>query len=170
MEELAIFVCAKTCDGKKSAAEGIDLEFERDNAVYLVAIKSGPNWGNSSQIARMRDNFRKAKRILGTNAKARNVICVNGCCYGRETTGDKGDYLKLCGERFWTFISDVPTLYTDIIEPLSQSAVEHDDRFKAEYEIVLERFTQQFRKEFCDSNGLINWEELVRFNSGAKLG
>jgi len=44
LESLAIFVCAKVFDGKKSAAEGIDLEFERDGKWYIVSIKSGPNW------------------------------------------------------------------------------------------------------------------------------
>lgn len=51
----------------KSAAEGVDLEFNKDGKKYLVSIKSGPNWGNSSQIKKMIDNFNKAKNI--TNNK-----------------------------------------------------------------------------------------------------
>ena len=30
LEELAVFICARVFSGKKSSAEGIDLEFERD--------------------------------------------------------------------------------------------------------------------------------------------
>lgn len=67
LEELAIFICSRVYNGKKSLAEGIDLEFDRDKTRYIVSIKSGPNWGNSRQIARMKDDFKKAKRILGTN-------------------------------------------------------------------------------------------------------
>src|SRR3972149_908390 len=44
LEELAVFISLKTCGGKKSAATGIDLEFKDNNTVYLVSIKSGPNW------------------------------------------------------------------------------------------------------------------------------
>lgn len=84
LEGLAIYVCQEVYGGYKSAAAGIDLEFERDGVHYIVAIKSGPNWGNSQQIARMLDNFRKAKAILRTNAPKRVIEAVNGCCYGRE--------------------------------------------------------------------------------------
>ena len=48
LEELAIFICSQVYGGQKSAAEGIDLEFEKDSIRYIVSIKSGPNWGNSS--------------------------------------------------------------------------------------------------------------------------
>ncbi len=118
LEALAIHINHKVFNGRKSSAEGIDLEFERESSHYIVSIKSGPNWGNSQQINKMRDNFKKAKRILGTNTSKIKVVAVNGCCYGKERFFDKGDYLKLCGQRFWEFISGDDTLYTDIIEPL----------------------------------------------------
>jgi len=110
LEELAVFICWKVYGGKKSSSEGIDLEFSKDNIMYIVSIKSGPNWGNSPQIARMKDDFKRAKRILGTNTSALKVIAVNGCCYGKDNRPDKGDYLKLCGQRFWEFLTCL--LYT----------------------------------------------------------
>ena len=37
LEELAIFVCAQVYNGRKSASEGIDLEFERDKTkLYCI--------------------------------------------------------------------------------------------------------------------------------------
>ena len=33
---------------------------------YIVSIKSGPKWGNSSQIKKMVQNFKQAKRVLAT--------------------------------------------------------------------------------------------------------
>lgn len=118
LEGLAIFICEQVYSGQKSAAEGIDLEFERDNIRYIVSIKSGPNWGNSNQVKKMRDNFKKAKRILRTNTSLVNVVAVNGCCYGKNQSPDKGDYLKLCVQKFWEFISGDNNLYTELIEPL----------------------------------------------------
>ena len=57
LEGLAIFVCQKVFSGVKSRAlEGIDLEFLKNEKYYIVEIKSGPNWGNSSQIKKMKDN------------------------------------------------------------------------------------------------------------------
>lgn len=84
LEELAIFICSKTYGGRKSSANGIDLEFERDGILYVVSIKSGPNWGNSRQISKMKDDFNKAKRILRTGGQARQVEAVNGCCSAKS--------------------------------------------------------------------------------------
>ena len=165
LEELAIFICSEVYGGQKSSAEGIDLEFEKDGIRYIVSIKSGPNWGNSSQVVKLRDNFRKAKRILSTNTSAANVVAVNGCCYGKNQTPDKGDYLKLCGQQFWEFISDDDNLYTDIIEPLGHQAKERNEQFMQEYAKVINKFTSEFIRTFCDADGSILWEEIVKFNS-----
>ncbi|BCX02163.1 MAG: hypothetical protein KatS3mg053_0101 [Candidatus Roseilinea sp.] len=102
LEGLAVYVCQIVYGGRKSAATGIDLEFERDDVYYIVAIKSGPNWGNSQQIARMLDNFKKAKTILRTNAPRRVIEAVNGCCYGREITRTRATIASYVVKRFGT--------------------------------------------------------------------
>ena len=165
LEGLAIFICSQVYGGQKSSAEGIDLEFEKDNIRYIVSIKSGPNWGNSSQVKKLRDNFRQAKRILGTNRSSTNVVAVNGCCYGKDRKPDKGDYLKFCGQQFWEFISGDDNLYTDIIEPLGYRAKGKNERFSEEYDKVINRFTAEFIGKFCDADGNMLWEEIVKFNS-----
>jgi len=165
LEELAVYICGKVYGGRKSSSEGIDLDFLQNETTYIVSIKSGPNWGNSRQIARMKDDFKRAKRILGTNTSSKKVIAVNGCCYGKDDNPDKGDYLKLCGQRFWEFISGDENLYTDIIEPLGHKAKEKNDTFAVEYAKVINRFTLEFATEYCDSDGSILWGKLVKFNS-----
>ncbi|MDA8339823.1 MAG: PmeII family type II restriction endonuclease [Nitrospiraceae bacterium] len=164
LEGLAVFICGRVLDGRKSSAEGIDLEFERDGIRYIVSIKSGPNWGNSSQIRKMRDNFRKAKRILGANLSQKNIVAVNGCCYGKLKRTDKGDYIKLCGQEFWDFISGNPNLYLEIIEPLGHKAKKRNEEFLEAYSQFINNFTLEFSKEFCE-NGKIIWNKLVKFNS-----
>src|SRR4030043_23368 len=67
LEGLAIFVNKKAYKGQKSSTQGIDLEFNKEKVCYIVAIKSGPNWGNSSQVRKMREDFRKAKQTLRTS-------------------------------------------------------------------------------------------------------
>ncbi len=167
LENLSIYICNHVYDGSKSSAEGIDMELEKDNTKYIVSIKSGPNWGNASQIKKMRDNFRKAKRILGTNtASSPNVVAVNGCCYGKENSPDKGDYLKYCGQRFWSFISGNESLYTDIIEPLGYKAKDKNEQFMEEYSKVVNKFSREFLEMFCDTTGAIHWNKVIQFNSG----
>jgi|GEM_PF-1645393 hypothetical protein len=51
LEGLAIFINDKVYGGRKSGITGIDLEFDSNDTRNIVTIKSGPNWGNSSQIA-----------------------------------------------------------------------------------------------------------------------
>jgi hypothetical protein len=165
MEKLAIFVCEKVFDGRKSSAEGIDLEFKRDDVLYIVAVKSGPNWGNSSQIKRMIANFNQAKRILRMGNQTLNIQAINGCCYGRIGQPDKGDYLKICGQDFWELVSGSDRLFVDIVQPLGYQAKERNEEFLVEYSRILNLFTQEFMNDFC-VDGIIDWDKLVRFNSG----
>ncbi|MEN6442317.1 MAG: PmeII family type II restriction endonuclease [Methanoregula sp.] len=162
LEDLAQFVCEKTYGGSKTPGEGLDLDFTRDGSRYLVSIKSGPNWGNSGQIREMKAAFKKARKIL----KDRNIICVNGCCYGRDRSENKGDYIKKCGQSFWEFISGDPDFYKKIIEPLGHKAKEKNEEFMNEYSMLINRFSRQFTDIFCKVNGQIDWEKLVEFNSG----
>jgi hypothetical protein len=167
LEGLAIYVNSKVFKGKKSSAEGIDLEFENEGKRYIVTIKSGPNWGNSRQIAGMKDDFIRAKRILRTSGSKLEIIAVNGCCYGRDNKPDKGDYFKYCGQKFWEFISGDRNLYTGLIEPLGHKAKEKNEEFEKEHAKIMNLFTREFCDKFC-INGVINWEALVRFNSSNK--
>lgn len=165
LEGLAIYICGKVYNGRKSSAEGIDLEFSRDGVLYLISIKSGPNWGNSSQIKKMVDNFKKAQRILRTKNPSTQIQAVNGCCYGKDAQPDKGDYLKLCGQAFWEFISGDPNLYVELIEPLGHQAQQKNEAFSIEYGRILNLFTLEFASQFS-LNGSIDWQRLLRFNSG----
>ena len=168
LEGLAVFINGKAYGGRKSAAEGIDLEFEKDAIVYFVTIKSGPKWANADQVRRMKDNFARAKRIRRTNVSNVNVVCVNGCCYGRQGKEDKGEYLKLCGQRFWEFISGDEHLYIDIIEPLGHQAKEKNDEFLVAYAEVVNQFTKEFMNEYCTADGRsIDWPKIAELNSGA---
>lgn len=165
LEMLAIHVCSRTFGGRKSATEGIDLDFERDGFRYIVSIKSGPHWGNSSQIKKMREYFRQARKIAGPKE---HLIAVNGCCYGRDNKPDKEDYSKLCGQGFWELVSGDPLMYQEIIEPLGHKAKERNEEFSREYGKVENRFTGQFIQDYCTSDGAIDWKLIVAFNSATK--
>jgi hypothetical protein len=166
LEGLAISVNSKVYNGRKSGIPGIDLEFDKDNIRYILTIKSGPNWGNSSQIGKLLSDFKTAKKTLRTSNSQLNVVAVNGCCYGRDNNHDKGDYFKFCGQKFWDFISGDPELYTKIIEPLGHMAKERNDDFMKSYSQMINKFTKEFANEFCKDNGDIDWDKLVKFNSG----
>jgi hypothetical protein len=173
LEGLAVFTAERAQGAKgKSSTTGLDIEMDKAGIRYFVAVKSGPAWGNSDQIEKMKDNFRVAAKVYRQNKDALPVRCVNGCCYGKQSrkSEDKGDYLKLCGQRFWQFISDDPEFYVKIIDPIGHKAKERNAEFMAQYELVVDAFTEMFRQNFCDSNNLILWDALVRNSSASPSG
>src|SRR5262249_18358691 len=142
--------------GQKSSSPGIDLDFRRDGARYLVTIKSGPNWGNKDQYASLRVNFRNAVKVLRQSPRSGNILAVLGICYGKSKKRDTGDYIKICGQSFWEFISGEPNLYIDLIEPLGYQAKRHNDRYVGEKSMTINRLVREFANEFCDSSGRID--------------
>ena len=166
LEDLAIFVASKTCNGHKSTAPGVDLEFENNGIYYIVSIKSGPNWGNSSQQSKLAEDLRKAVTRVKQSRHGANVQPVLGICYGKTRTSYLRGYLKVVGQNFWYLVSENKQLYTDIIEPIGYRAKEHNDAFYEEKTRVVNRFTREFIDRFCDDTGAIDWVKLVEFNSG----
>lgn len=165
LEGLAIFINQKVYGGWKSGIPNIDLEFDKNNIRYILNIKSGPNWGNSSQISKMKSDFKTAQRTLRTSNSNLMVVSINGCCYGIDNRPDKGDYYKYCGQEFWEFISGDKDLYTEIIEPLGHKSKERNDEFMESYSNMINKFTRDFITDFCKPNGEIDWIKLIEFNS-----
>jgi hypothetical protein len=166
LRDLAVFVAQKTCNGHKSAAPGVDLEFLNKGVHYVVSIKSGPNWGNSSQQNTLERDLKNAVVRVKQSRHGANIQPVLGICYGKTKTGYVRGYLKVVGQNFWYLISENKRLYTDIIEPIGHRAKEHNDAFLLEKSKVVNRFTKAFIDEFCDHSGAIDWVSLVELNSG----
>lgn len=167
LERIALAVSAAAYSGRKSGIEGVDLEFEKEDTKYLVSIKSGPNWGNSSQIRKMRDDFKKARRTLGTNTSSdsRKVVAVNGCCYGTTTSEDKGSYLKLCGARFWELISGNSDCYQWVMQAIDMQQATAESEFKEALTIKRAELAAEFEARFCKEDGSIRWHSLLELNS-----
>ena len=166
LEGLAVFVAQKTSGGHKSTASGVDLEFFNTGIHYVVSIKSGPNWGNSSQQDKLEEDLKTAVSRVKQSKRGLNVQPVLGICYGKTKTSYVRGYLKVVGQNFWYLISENKNLYTDIVEPVGYRAKEHNDNFDLERGRVKNLFTMQFVARFCYDSGLIDWNKLVEFNSG----
>jgi hypothetical protein len=170
LEGLAIFINGEIYGGQKSAATGIDLEFVKDSVRYIVVIKSGPMWGNSSQLEKMGNHFQEARKRLATSGHKEVTVCVNGCCYGKDATPHKfpkvgSEYYKYCGQEFWSFISGDDNLYIDIVEPLGHKALEKNTEYSIEYGAIQTKLTADFTAKYCDKSYKIKWEEIVKINS-----
>lgn len=167
LEKLAIFVASNTYGAHKSVAEGIDFEMDKDGIHYIVSVKSGPNWSNSSSKKKLIENIAKAKRIYRTSGNHNRCEAIEGCCYGVEKSPEKDTHTKLCGQDFWSFISGIPTMYTDIIEPLGAKAKSQNEEYEKEYAKLITRLSREFANEFCLEDGTLDWNKVVELNSAS---
>ncbi len=106
LEEVAITICANAKGGRKSGISNIDLEYDEDRTRTIIQIKSGVNWGNSSQHRALRRAFNDATRVLRQGHTRLHVRCVEGICYGKSQIVDRGSHLRIVGHCFWKDISD----------------------------------------------------------------
>jgi hypothetical protein len=167
LEELAIFVATRTLNAHKSAAHGIDLEYQMDETHYLVSIKSGENWGNSSQWKALEADFATALKILGQSRQGRNAKCYLGISYGRtKPTLKRGIIHQVSGQTFWYMISGQKNFYKDIVKPIGYKAREHNEAFNEKKGELINKLTRQFTNVFCNEEGKILWNKIVEFNSG----
>jgi hypothetical protein len=179
LESFAIFVSSTLYGGFKSNFKSVDLEFERDGRYYIVGIKSGIYWGNSDQVNKMKENFKKAKEALRDRGKECEIIAVNGCIYGKDNSPLKNTkklkkktvleepdkvYYKYAGQEFWNFISEDDNLYQEIIVPIDQEAKLKDEQFKATYAAKVNEMTADFTRYFMN-NYQIDWVKLVDYVS-----
>ena len=174
LENLAIHICKQMFDGKKAEQvkfSSVDLIFKRDNKLYIVGIKSGPNWGNSDQLNAMKGNFKKSKETLKKEGEKLRIISVNGCMYGKDNKPLKKDkkdykrnYYKLCGQQFWELISADDKLYKKIIEPLDKEAKKRDEVFQSLYVKKLNEMTKDLIELFYTDNDL-DWNKIIDYVS-----
>lgn len=175
MEELAIFVSKKVFGGYKAEQgkfKSVDLIFERDGKTYIVSVKSGPNWGNSDQIGRMKGNFKEAKKILKNEGNKTKIVAVNGCIYGKDNRPRKVDirdreksYYKFCGQEFWELISGDSYFYQQIVAPIDKEAKKRDENFRNTYNAKINQLTKDFSRIYLTEDGHINWKKFIDFVS-----
>lgn len=166
LEDLAIYVAEVTGGGVKSAAQGIDIEATRARVRYLIAVKSGKNWGNADQHRKLKDNFKTALKVIHQSRRAGALQPTLGICYGNFKTVNTGEYLHIGGQSFWHLISGDRELYVDLIEPLGLEGEKHNQLFNDEKDATYNRLIREFTVGYCNKSGKIDWPKLVKFVSG----
>lgn len=48
---------------------------------------------------------------------------------------------------------------------MGEYPIEHRAEYEAEFNLLVSRFNTEFKSEFSNSDGSINWEKLIAFNS-----
>ncbi len=153
--------------GVVSPTEGVDIAIETDTRYTAIAVKSGPNPFNSSQVKRQDQEFRTLRSRLMKLQKQFDPLL--GHCYGRRSgePTDKRVYRIRMGQAFWAELTGDDDFYLKLMDAISVKITqEHRVKYHVAWEHAVNRYVQEFTRDFCASNGAIDWSKLLAFNSG----
>lgn len=155
--------------GSKALAEGVDIMIEKkeENTIYAVAVKSGTYVFNADSKKRQEQNFAAAAK-LAKQAKARYEAII-GYGYGKKRMTGKGVpkmYQELAGQEFWAELTGEDDFYLKIIQFMGELPEKYLEDYQKSYNNAMNRLLKQFTTEFCKDTGEIDWDKLVKFNSG----
>jgi hypothetical protein len=157
---------ARIASGAKvSDAEGVDFVVESGDRVLAVALKSGPNIYNASQKKRQSQEFSALRNRLYKLHKQFDPML--GHAYGRAKTRPTKDliYRRCSGQAFWAEITGDPDFYLKLVRLMKEEPARHKQKYTPAWDAAINKFTVEFVKDFCFSDGRIDWEKLVRFVS-----
>ena len=156
LESTAIAICREAKGGWKSSADGIDLEYDEGGTRTIVQIKSGTNWGNSSQRKKLASDFLAAVRTLrqGSGIQAR---CIEGICYGPSGLKDYGSHIRLVGDAFWQDISGWADTGRAVLRIVEQHA---GNGLTKVVTTTREAVVDYLQRSGVTSHGDIDWDRL----------
>lgn len=152
--------------GQKAVTEGVDITVDKDNTIYSIAVKSGTSVFNADSRKRQEQNFQSAQRRAQQARKA--FLPVVGYGYGRKKVKIENEkfYKELAGKDFWQWLTGDPDFYTKIIGFMGTKPDEYAKEFEEAYVRAENRMIRQFTVKYCKEDGSIDWDALIRFNSG----
>ena len=161
-EPIAIVVSG----GQKAVTEGVDITVDKDNTIYSIAVKSGTSVFNADSRKRQEQNFQSAQKRAQQAHKA--FIPVVGYGYGKKKVKAENEqfYKELAGKDFWEWLTCDPTFYTKIIAYMGTKPDEFAARFEDSYNKAENRMIRDFTTKYCKDDGSIDWDKLIKFNSG----
>lgn len=160
-------IATTAAQGQKALAEGIDIMVERDDAIYAIAVKSGTRVFNADSRKKQEQNFMAASK-LAQQAKKRFVPLI-GYGYGKKRAPSRGRpkfYAEFAGKDFWAELTGDPEFYIKLIRYMDKLPEKYVEEFDSSYQKAANRLVREFTQEFCFEDGSIDWEKLVKFNSG----
>ena len=146
--------------GQKAVTEGVDITVDKDNTIYSIAVKSGTSVFNADSRKRQEQNFLSAQKAF---------VPVVGYGYGRKKIkpGSEKFYMEIAGQDFWEWLTGDAGFYIKIVELMGTRPDEYAQEFKTAYDRALNRMTRDFTIRFCNEDGSVKWDELLKFNSGS---
>ena len=161
-EPLAIVVSG----GQKAVTEGVDITVDKDNVIYSIAVKSGPSVFNADSKKRQEQNFQSAQKRAQQAKKAFQPVVGYG--YGKKKVkkGKEKFYKELAGKDFWEWLTGDEKFYTKIIQYMGTQPDKYAMQFDEAYSKAQDRIVREFTVKYCKEDGSIDWDKLIKYNSG----
>ncbi len=160
-------IAIAAAQGNKALAEGVDIMVERDNTIYGIAVKSGTSVFNADSRKKQEQNFIAASKLAQQARKM--FVPIVGYGYGKKKPSGRGlpkFYTELAGKEFWEELTGDPEFYIKLIRYMDTLPETYVERFDASYQKAANRLVREFTQEYCFEDGSIDWEKLVKYNSG----
>ena len=160
-------IATAAAQGQKALAEGVDIMVERNDTVYAIAVKSGTSVFNASSRKKQEQNFMAAQKLA--NQAKKRLVPIVGYGYGRKKPSNKGlpkFYMELAGQDFWAELTGDDEFYLKLIRFMETLPEKYIEDFDTAYQKAANKLVREFTNEFCLDDGSIDWEKLVKFNSG----
>lgn len=158
---------AKLCSGGiVSPSEGVDIAIETDAVYKAIAVKSGPNIFNSSQAKRQDQEFKSLRSRLLKLHKQFDALLGHG--YGRKYSDptDNRVYRIRSGQAFWEELTGDPEFYLRLIHLMRDHPKQHRVEFQEAWIAARSRFINDILRNFGTPKSTIDWDRLLRYNSG----
>lgn len=162
-EKIAKRIAEITSNASIAPADGVDIIIDKET-YKPIGIKSGENWGNSSQIKRLKDDFETLRQRVQTKIDKKYDPVV-GHGYGTKNRLSKTGWRDVSGQAFWKEISGDPDLYLKLMRLMKDLPLKHKPEFKKKWDELVQKFTDEFSSNFCKEDGSVDWEKLTKFVS-----
>lgn len=153
--------------GVSSSSKGIDIIIEKPDKYVAIAVKSGPNAFNSSQSEKQHQEFMKVRNIAQKTKKQFDALLAAGYGNKHRDPTSESIYRIRCGQEFWQELTGDEDFYLVLHRSMGERPTSHKRDHDALFAKLVNKFTKQFLDEFS-IDGDIDWDKLVRFNSGRK--
>lgn len=157
------------CSGVHAGSHGMDVIIETDDNYTAISVKSGPSWGNSSQMAQIRQDFEYRRRVYDNSRIRKQFRALLGHCYGRKKgePGASRPYAVRSGQAFWEELTGEPDFYIRLADAMGNYPDAHSVQYHEAWEKAINRFGRDFLNRFCLEDGSIDWHAFIQFNSGS---
>lgn len=72
----------------------------------------------------------------------------------------------MAGQDFWAELTGKDDFHLKIIRIMITHPEKYLEQYRESYNKASNRLVKQFTADFCEDDGSISWDKLVKFNSG----